>query len=197
MIVSNAALLNKGISAKNAGSLAITYAPCPTGDGTDRDIGTRWNIFSSVLGCGVRVLQGWSEGIGMGSNKDDFEDKLFLLTYYSHWSSVHPARPINFWYSRSLEGNLEAPIMVSRSRFQFLAAPMSYVLSSHDTWLDRFAAYVSKHKLGTFSKTHSFVNTGYKNNKDAVALWTWNRACPPIQAYEGKLGSLPLDVYPE
>jgi hypothetical protein len=136
---------------------------------------TGWLICNTSLGCGSRVLQGWSSGIGIAAdNKADFERKLFELLYLSNNQKYAKDK----WTSTNLGRSVEAPISVSMFRYQFLTKGSTYTMNSTKDWVERFEAFINKHNLGTFSKSHEWVNAHYNNAANITAVWTWNGAVP-------------------
>lgn len=145
--------------------------PTLTGDPTK----VEWNISNSVLGCGLLNFQGWSSGIGINGN-EKLEDKLFLLTYYSAHQQKYPHTK---WGAKALPGgSVEAPIGVSRMRYQFLSDRFGLVCGSYVEWLERLGKFIKEHDLGDFSITHSYKNKQWGNHVDAVGLWNWNGKHP-------------------
>lgn len=152
-----------------------SYPKLPTGAGsqTSRD---EWNLSNTVLGCGLLNLQGWSTGIGIGNNSN-LEDKLFIWSYYSAEAN-QSKYPHDKWGSKALDGSLEAPISVSRRRYQFLSDRFGMVFASNIEWVKRLDAFVKEHGLGDISYTHTFKNKQYGMHEDAVGLWNWNGKHP-------------------
>lgn len=134
-----------------------------------------WLICNTSLGCGSRILQGWSAGIGIDSeNRDDFEKRLFHLLYLS----LNPRYCKDNWNTFNTGKSVEAPIGVSLDRWQYLTKGQTYTMNSLVEWIDRFEAFVNKHGLGTFSKSHAWQNAGYKRENNVTAIWTWNGVVP-------------------
>jgi hypothetical protein len=150
-----------------------------------------WLICNSPLGCGTRILQGWSSGIGIVDN-NDFERKLTKLLHWSNmyllpegaWQAPQFANvdAATLWNHETLPGTLEAPIGVARAKHQFLKLNQTYTLSSLKEWIERFEKFVKDHDLGNFSKSHEWINHNYKGKPNITALWTWNGNLPKLAA---------------
>ena len=90
--------------------------PTGNGDGTPG----KWIICTTPLSCGLRVLEGWSEGVGIPSNKDNFENRFYaLLKLSSEYKPKYP-NPKGVWNTFNLDGKSMAPIGVARYRQQYL-----------------------------------------------------------------------------
>lgn len=136
---------------------------------------TGWIICNTSLGCGSRILQGWSSGIGVdASNQKLFERKLFELAYLS----INTQYVTDHWYSYGTGHSVEAPIGVSMHRYQFLESGRSYTINSTSDWITRFETFVTKHALGVFTKSHEWKNPDYHKGNNVTALWTWNGSVP-------------------
>jgi hypothetical protein len=134
-----------------------------------------WLICNSSLGCGSRVLQGWSAGIGIdAANEAGFEKKLFELLYLS----LNKQYAKDNWGTFSTGRSVEAPISVSMYRYQFLEKGSTYTMNSTAPWVKRFEEFVAKHNLGTFTKSHEWKNPHYRNAENVTAVWTWNGNLP-------------------
>jgi len=134
-----------------------------------------WKIGQSNLSCGLKEIQGWSSGIGINNNDQNFEKNLTLLLY---WSANQDKFKGEKWDNVSMDGKTLGPIGVGRYLFQFLAKNFNYMFSSEDKWIDRFEAFVKTHDLGQFSRTDTFINNVYCNNKIQAAVWKWNGNVP-------------------
>jgi hypothetical protein len=148
-----------------------------------------WAILNSSLGCGTRVLQGWSEGIGLdeAGNKALFEQRFYKLLA---WSAHLPLKVRDTDYTGNLKskyqgywniaskGNTEAPIGIALCRHQFLNPNQTYTISSLVPWIDRFEKYVKDNDLGEFSRSHEWSNINYRQKPNVTALWTWNGRVP-------------------
>jgi hypothetical protein len=144
---------------------------------TSKDM-SGWLICNSVLGCGTRILQGWSEGIGISQNVD-FEAKFARLLLWSDYAAKKDITQVKgYWNLQLLSGIMEAPIGLSRTKLQLLKPKQTYTISSLVPWIERFEAFVKKHDLGDFSKSHVWLNHNYKGAPNITALWTWNGNCP-------------------
>jgi hypothetical protein len=151
--------------------------------------GNGWLICTSPLGCGTRILQGWSSGIGIVAN-DDFEKKLTKLLHWSDkyqipkgsWQAPEFPKVEAPWHHVTLPGAMEAPIGVARMKYQFLKPDHTYTLSSLVEWIERFEKFVKAHDLGDFSKSHEWINHNYKSKPNVTALWTWNGKLPKLEA---------------
>lgn len=150
--------------------------------------GTGWLICNSSLGCGSRVLQGWSKGIGISAeNKNNFEERLFKLLYLSK----HPDYTKTRWNLKGLGRNVEAPISVGMHRYQFLTPKTTYIMSSVSDWIERFRVFVETHKLGDFSVGHEWKNPHHTGDLNRYASWTWNGNVPKAADVGLKNWSLP------
>lgn len=134
-----------------------------------------WLICNSSLGCGSRILQGWSAGIGIDSaNQNEFEKRFFELLYLS----ANTAYIKDKWEAYNTGKSTEAPIGVGLNRYQYLYKDYTYTLNSTAPWIDRFEAFVTKHNLGQFTKSHVWNNPGYRREGNVTAVWTWNGNVP-------------------
>jgi hypothetical protein len=147
----------------------------PTGlrDGTPGN----WVIASTPLSCGLRVLEGWSEGVGIPSNDKSFEEKFYALLKCSKGQSEYIG-------TVNVEGKAMAPIGVGRFRLAVLRENDNYVLSSNEKWVDRFGKFVEKYDLGKFTRTHGAKNVRWHKDPICVAHWTWNGNVPPEKDFE-------------
>jgi hypothetical protein len=137
--------------------------------------GQGWLICNSSLGCGSRVLQGWSSGIGIASsNKQEFEKKFFHLLYLSKNQDKCTTK----WGYLYKDRQVEAPISVSMGRYQFLEEGTTYTFSSTSDWIERFVAFIQKYDLGTVSVGHKWINKHYMDKENQTGTWTWNGKLP-------------------
>lgn len=147
---------------------------------TSKDTSSRdWKIASSSLSCGLRELQGWSSGIGINGNSEDFEKKLALLCYWSQPNNQTFLQGEK-WYTKGVEGPTWGPIGVPRCLWQFLQAGQNYMHSSEKSWIDRFEKFVTENDLGSYQRTGSFRNPNYKGAQIEVAVWVWNGKHPDM-----------------
>jgi len=152
--------------------------------------GMGWLICTTPLGCGSRILQGWSSGFGIAGNETSFETKLAKLL---HWSIKAPELLDNHsvrgyiytnytinqhWGTCPVVGPAMAAIGVGRAKYQFLKPNWTYTLNSTEEWIDRFENFIKKYDLGQFSKSHAWVNYNYKQARNVTAVWTWNGKVP-------------------
>jgi hypothetical protein len=135
--------------------------------------GIGWRILNTDLGCGSRVLQGWSSGIGIAGN-ENFEEKLFHLLYLSKNQNHVKDK----WSMHGTGISLQSPIGVSYNLWQFLENGRTYTLNSKEKWVDRFEAFVKKHNLGDFSRGHAWHNPSWNEGKNVTCTWTWNGNVP-------------------
>lgn len=136
-----------------------------------------WCITNSSLGCGTRVLQGWSEGIGIANNAD-FEKKFFQLLYLSR----HPEHIEEHWIMEGLGRSTEAPIGITMNRYQLLTPHWTYTFNSLEHWSIRFKEFVDKHCLGVCTLGHAWVNFNYQQHTNITGTWTWNGNVPKAVA---------------
>lgn len=145
-----------------------------------------WNIGSSPLGCGITVLQGWSEGIGIHGNEGNaFGDKFFDLLYFSLLGTNYAKMAelnkfgITPYGTKSLGGESLAPkIGVGVNRFQFLTPKHLTLVASKDTWIKKFRDFVAEHNLGQFSNTDGYSNIRHTGSPCAAGLFVWNGNLP-------------------
>lgn len=164
--------------ASNVAAAVVTGTLTKLETPTTKDSGSAgWCIINSELGCGARILQGWSSGIGISNNESEFEKKLFTLMYLS----LHPQHCSNKWDMNNL-GGVSVPIGVARYRHQFLKPRATYILSSKTPWIDRFEKFVKTHDLGQFSVSHEWLNIFWGGNMNKYATWTWNGKIPTAAA---------------
>jgi hypothetical protein len=147
--------------------------PTGNGDGTPGN----WIIASTPLSCGLRVLEGWSEGVGIPRNASNFENRFYALLKLSASRNTK-------WGTKQVTGAAMAPIGVGRFRLEFLEKNDNYVLSSNEKWIDRFSEFVKKYDLGSFSRTHGAKNLRWHKDPICVAHWTWNGNVPSDKDFE-------------
>lgn len=157
--------------------LLSSIVELPTGDGNPAK--SNWKIANSMMSCGLKELQGWSGGYNI-TNNENFEDKLFLLTYFSANLSKFTGKK---WIHKSLAGEGIANIGVPRILLQFMSDGQNYFVSAESKWMDRLDTCIKTHGLGIFRRTDSFVNPNYLKHEIQVGVWTWNGAHPALAAF--------------
>ena len=157
--------------------LLSSITELPTGEGNPTS--NSWKLANSMMSCGLKEFQGWSGGFNIVNNAN-FEDKMFLLTYFSANQNKFTGKR---WIIRQLQGEGIASIGVTRCLNQFLQAGQNYFVSAEAKWMDRFDTCIQTHGLGVFRRTESFINPNYLKHKIQVGVWTWNGAHPALVAF--------------
>ncbi len=156
--------------------LLSTITKLPT---SNNPLESAWKIATPLINCGIRELQGWSQGVGICDNSN-LEEKLFLLTYFSKNRNKFTGEQ---WGVKALNGDRVAPIGVSRSLYQFLDPNQNYGMASQVAWVDRFEAFVKKHNLGDFHRTPGFKNPNWHQGQICMAVWVWNGNHPNVSDF--------------
>jgi hypothetical protein len=160
--------------------LLSSVTELPTGNDGDPQKNT-WKIASSVLSCGLYEFQGWAGGHGIRrENEDDFEENMFLLTYFSRNKNRFSGKN---WSIRYLSGDNVANVGIPRTLSQFLCAGQNYLISGQTEWTERFKNFVTIHNLGVFREVEEFLNPNYLRHMIKVCVWTWNGQHPPLSAF--------------